>query len=125
MKIIGGEMFLNRRTLTPFGALCFSAAALATIVGPALFLDDPKIFELDGNAVEGTFSSGGDDWANAAGTAPGLQNAIATSSPETGACSVPGWPFVVCDPGGSADVTQFTTGGSKDTLDVSNWKNTS
>jgi hypothetical protein len=117
-------MFFNRKICTPFGMLCFSLAALATIVGPATFLEDPHVFELDANAVEGTYSFGGDDWANAAGTAPGLQHAIATSSPETGGCSAPGWPFVVCDPSGTGDVTQFTTGGSKDTLDVSNWKNT-
>jgi len=115
---------LNRRIFTPFGALSFGAAALMasviTLTPSAQFLDDPRVFELDANAPT-NLAQGGDDWANAAGTASGLTRAVATSSPEAGQCSVSGWAFVVCDPAGTSI---FTTGGSKDTNDVSQWKNT-
>jgi hypothetical protein len=113
-----------RRILTPFGAMSFGSAVLmATVItlSPlAQFLDDPRVFELDADAVT-NLGQGGDDWANSAGTASGLTRAIATSAPEAGQCSVSGWPFVICDPPGT---TIFTTGGSKDTNDVSQWKNT-
>lgn len=97
--------------------LFFAAAAI--IVGPYMYIDDPAVFELDSNA---TVNGPGDDWANSAGTASGLARAVATSAPELGQCSVSGWPFVVCDPAGT---TVFTTGGSKDTNDVKQWRSTS
>ncbi|MBI2688994.1 MAG: hypothetical protein HYX27_22050 [Acidobacteria bacterium] len=112
----------NDKIRTPLGVLCLSVSAVvvtaAIIIGPIAFLDDPTVFELDANVrVNGT----GDDWANSAGTASGLARAVATSAPEPGQPTVSGWPFVVPDPG---DISIFTTGGSKDTNDVSQWKNT-
>lgn len=115
-------MFSFRHS-TPIGVVSLAVtlfiATAAIIVGPYMFLDDPAVFELDANAVA---NGPGDDWANSSGTASGLSKAVATSAPEAGQCSVSGWPFVVCDPAGT---TIFTTGGSKDTNDVSQWKNTS
>ena len=73
------------------------AAALVGVPLAASANPDVSGFELDGNAA----SSGAADW-----------NALGSPLDFTG--------FIV-DPTGTSD-TGFTTGGSKDTLDVSQWK---
>jgi len=95
---------------------CTAAAALITTAAAVTFsyLDDPRVFETEGNAVT-DLGQGGDDWANAAGTASGLTKAVATSLPSNATETVNGWPFLVADPQG---YTIFG-GGSKDTLDIS------
>jgi hypothetical protein len=94
-------------------ATAFLAAAVLAAFTPLLFIDSPSVFELDGNAVT-DLGSGGDDWANAAGTGSGLGHAVATSAPQNNIEITPGWPFVINDPVG---YTIFG-GGSKDTLDI-------
>ena len=107
-------------------AALLTSSALAIITVTATYLDDSALFELDGNAVK---NGVGDDWAQAKDPGPGyepaLLKAVATSAPEAGMCTVPGFSFVVCDPTGASDVSEFVGGGSKDTNDVSQWKNTS
>jgi hypothetical protein len=123
------------RTILRLGSLLgLALTAAATVVLSPLpsFIDDPRVFELDGNAII-NLGQGGADWSinciitNAAtganNCAPGLgANAVATSAPQNATENTPGWPFVINDPSG---YTIFTQGGSKDTNDVSQWKYTS
>src|SRR5215813_13987406 len=111
-----------------FSLLIFVAgvAAASVIVG-GIFVDNPAVFELDGNLAAGdTFGNvtGTRDWANSALTASGLGgDVIATSAPEAGEVPAPsGFPYLLTDPAG---VTIFTQGGSKDINDISQWSYTS
>jgi hypothetical protein len=80
-------------------------AALAVFNG-RLFALDPGLFELDGNAVTNNTTSGlPDDW-DRINPGPGFHGAVSS--------------FVV-DPAGA---TIFTTGGSKDVQDITQWKYT-
>ena len=83
--------------------------ALTTMVGSASALHKDT-FELDGNTVDD--AAAGDDWSNALS---GLRDFAPAGNQlaNTG---------VVNDPAGT---TIFTTGGSKDDLDVTNWRHTS
>lgn len=63
-------------------------------------MDDPSIFELDGNAQDG--APAGDDWAT---IHAGTDSALATTG-------------IVSDPAGQ---TIFTGGSTKDDLDISGW----
>lgn len=94
------------------GVVTVSVLALIT----ATYVDDPAVFELDGNVRNDT-ASDGDDWSNAAGTGSGLTSAFRT----TGPTSVTGFPFVVPDPTGTS---HFHTGGSKDYNDINQWRHT-
>ena len=100
---------------------------LAAVIVDGLFVDNPAVFELDGNLAAGdTFNgvTGTRDWANSTLTASGLgPDVITQTAPEPGGVPAPAtFPYLITDPFGT---TIYTTGGSKDTLDVNNWKYTS
>src|SRR5688572_13123344 len=95
-------------------AICFLSAVAWAI---ATFVDDPTVFELEGDALNSA-SFDGDDWANAAGTGSGLANAVITTSASN---SPAGFPFVIPDVAGT---TIFIQGGSKDHNDIPDWKHT-
>ena len=119
--------FNPKRFLLSLGALGAAAVALpvALVLAAVLsgtFVDDPAIFELDGNLTSGDFG-GTRDWSNAALTASGLgPDVVTTTTPDPPSLAPAGYPYVIPDPAGQ---TIFTQGGSKDTLDVSNWMYTS
>jgi len=124
----------SRRLWLPLAALTVVRVAipvglvLAAIPAGDGFVDNPSVFELDGNVAAGDTFSGGvtgtRDWANSALTASGLgPDVITTTAPEPGGVPAPAtFPYLITDPFGD---TIYTTGGSKDILDVSNWKYTS
>jgi hypothetical protein len=86
-------------------ATCLVAAAITLFTaGPVYAVDGLGVFELDGNATDGV--GGGDDWENVNFTPFG------SSIAHTG---------VVSD---LSNTTIFTTGGSKDIRDISQWRHT-
>jgi len=93
-------------------AICLLSAIAVAI---AVYVDDPTVFELEGDALNSA-SYDGDDWANAAGTGSGLTGAAVTT---TATNSPAGFPFVIPDVAGT---TIFTQGGSKDHNDISSWR---
>src|SRR5439155_11051785 len=122
-----------RRFLLPLGVLVAAWVAipvtlvLAAVIVDGMFVDNPAVFELDGNLAAGdTFGSvtGTRDWANSSLTASGLgPDVITQTTPEPGGVPAPAtFPYLITDPFGT---TIYTTGGSKDILDVSSWKYTS
>lgn len=123
-----------RRFWLPLGVLAAAWVAipmtvvLAGIIADSLFVDNPAVFELDGNLAAGDTFSGGvtgtRDWANSTLTASGLgPDVITQTAPEPGGVPAPAtFPYLITDPFGT---TIYTTGGSKDILDVGNWRYTS
>jgi hypothetical protein len=94
------------KTIFPLRHL-FAVAAITLITAAQTFALDPGVFELDGNAVTNHSGTGlPDDWDR---INPGPNSHAAVSS------------FVVDPP----NATIFTGGGSKDVLDISQWKFTS
>jgi hypothetical protein len=91
--------FLRQRLL----ALIAAVALVAAGVLPALAAIPPAVFELDRNAVDG--AAAGEDWG--------------TLFPSGGGSAVAA--TFVTDP---ANATIFTTGGSKDDLDIPSWRHT-
>ena len=125
--------FRSRRFLLPLGVLAVAAVAipltvvLAAVIVDGGFVDNPAVFELDGNLTAGDAFGGVQgtrDWADSTGMASGLgADVTTTTTPETGGVPPPnGFPYLLTDPAG---VTIYTQGGSKDVLDVSNWMYTS
>src|SRR5438105_250604 len=106
-------------------AIPMTVALAATVLVNDLFIDNPAVFELDGNLAAGDSFAGGvtgtRDWANSSLTASGLGGDVITqTAPEPGGVPAPAtFPYFFTDP---ATTTIYTTGGSKDILDVSNWK---
>lgn len=90
---------MQRKTLV----LCSVVVLLlgAAVVASAQEIDDPAIFELEGNATND--APAGDDWQN-------LITNGGSSLAFTG---------ILADPGSAS---QFTSGGSKDDLDISSWR---
>ena len=126
--------FLNaRRFLLPLGALVIVPLAIpltvvlaAVIVAGTNDVDNPAVFELDGNLAAGdTFGgvTGTRDWANSSLSGSGLgADVITQTAPDPGGLQTPGFPYLITDPAG---ITIYTTGGSKDINDVSSWRYTS
>ena len=96
---------------------CKPLLVLITVLGVALLvyasIPPTTVFELDGNVVDSPAGSP-DDWATLNGTGSGGAN------PGGSAGSSSARAFVH-DPDGA---TIFTTGGSKDNLDVTSWRHT-
>src|SRR5262245_13688899 len=93
--------------------LVIVGVAAASVIIDGTFVDNPAVFELDGNLAAGdTFGAvtGTRDWANSTLTASGLGgDVVATSAPEAGEVPAPsGFPYLLTDPAG---VTIFTQGG--------------
>src|SRR3989442_13756308 len=121
--------FRSRRFLLPLGVLAVAAVAipltvvLAAVIVDGGFVDNPAVFELDGNLTAGDAFGGVQgtrDWADSTGMASGLGADVATTTlPETGGVPPPnGFPYLLTDPAG---VTIYTQGGAKDILGVSHW----
>ena len=96
----------ERRRLWRLGAVGVLASALVSVgAAPSSAVHDLGLFELDNNAVNG--AAPGDDWDNV------LLGDGGASVDDTG---------VLADAQGT---TIFTTGGSKDHLDTTQWRHTS
>ena len=102
----------GRRRLQRTGVIASSVLVLGSIyMLPASAVHDNGAFELDGNATNG--AAAGDDWDNVCHQVLGSD--CSTTNNTTGATAVD-W---VAEP--NLNSTIFTTGGSKDPQDVSNW----
>jgi hypothetical protein len=100
------------------GVVGVTLASLLAVMGlfastPASAVHDEGLFELDKNAVAG--AAAGDDWSD---VFAGHNNDCAALEPEIVDCTY------ISDPQGP-DASIFTTGGSKDDLDIPNWRWTS
>lgn len=96
-RCAGPKRFLPVSVVT----LCFAVAVWATVA-----VTSPGLLELDGNVVVNT--SGNDDWNTI--------NLTGSSGQNRGNSTINS--FIA----GSASPQIFTTGGSKDPLDISNWR---
>ena len=88
------------RSVLALAAAGILAMGLATVI-PAQAVDDPNIFELEGNATDEAVHAG-DDWEN---ILDGTDSSLATTG-------------IIPDPAGE---TIFTGGSTKDDLDISGW----
>jgi hypothetical protein len=106
---------LCKGTAVAFWVSTAALAAIITLSPFAQFVDDPRVFELDGNALKGDLGQGGDDWAAGANQS-GLTNAVTTTT----GTGVAGFPFLISDGLGAADPSVFASS-DKDTDDLSTW----
>ncbi|RJS47036.1 prealbumin-like fold domain-containing protein [Nocardioides cavernaquae] len=99
---------LSRRTrAAAFGLVLAVAGTVTAAVPSSAEVADDTVFELDRNAVNQTPNPTGHDWSDFVGG--GTAGSLATSG-------------IVVDPKGE---TIFSTGGSKDDLDIPSWRHSS